>query len=207
MSYLQNIERLYAEGNLGGLVEIRVARKADFESIPDPSNGVVYGDLTFKEGAGWVVWRVNMETPGLRSTERTTKEGTAKSNVLEFAIAKDRPAIRHQLELAQRDEFVVLYRDGNNNTKLFGLLHAPVRFEFNHDTGKQHANLNAYGCRFYYDGPDNSVFYNGAVSDPPAGPAPAIVKYNGEVIATLAPGETLNIDSDFDYNDFEIVAS
>ncbi len=48
MSYLKNITRAYGTSNLGGLLTIQVARKDDIESIPEPVNGVVYGDIVLK---------------------------------------------------------------------------------------------------------------------------------------------------------------
>jgi hypothetical protein len=204
MSYLQTIQRFSSEDNLGGLVALQVARVADIESIADPSNGVIYGDIVFNPGKGFVTWNVSMESPQARSTERNTREGASKNNRLDFMVPKDRPGVKNQFNRAQDDEFVVLYRDANNNLKLFGTKDMPVRFEFAHDSGRAFSNLNAYAARFYYDGPDNIFFYNGEISTAPAGALPSVVKFNGTAIATLQAGETLNIFSDFGFTDFYV---
>lgn len=201
VGYLQSIDRL-AENNMGGLVQIQVARKADIASIPVPVAGVIYGNITFNGSAGWVTWNVLLQSAQLRSAENTTREGSAKSKSLEFVISKDSSVKRAMLELAERDEFVVLYRDANGRQKLFGLPHAPVRFVFNHDTGRQFSDLNGYSCRFYYKGPENEYVYNGAISTPPAGAAPAVVYFNGQAIASLAPGQSLYINSDYSLSEY-----
>lgn len=204
MSYLQSIARLSQADNLGGIITIQVARKASIESIPDPVNGVVYGNIVFFAGAGFVTWEVSSESPNASSQSRVSREGSSKGNRLNFVVPKDRPELRLMFERAEDDELVVLYKYPNGKTRLFGLLDAPVKFKFDHDSGGSHADLNHYSCSLYYDGPDNMFEYNGAIAVAPAGPAPAIVYFNGVAIASLQPGEVLNIESDFGFTDFYI---
>lgn len=206
VSYLQNISRLSNADNLGGLLTIQVVRKADVESIPDPSGGTVYGDIILAAGKSFVTWLVTMESQRTKSQSRNTREGSSKGNNLEFLIPKDRPEIKLQLDQAEEDEFIILYTDSNGKAKLFGLLDTPVKFSYDHDTGALISDSNAYQCRFYYDGPDNLYHYNGALPSPPVGASPAIVLYNGSPIASLLPGETLNIISDFGFTDFYITS-
>lgn len=205
MDYLKAVTRLNSEDNLSGIVSIQVARKDYIDFIPEPVDGVIYGDIVFKSGRSWVIWDVILESPRVKTLDNTTREGHSKKNTLDLSIPKDRRDIRRMLTLAEKDEFIVLFRDGNGQQKIFGTLSNPVRFEYNHDSGASFSNLNAYNGRFYYSGPDNTYFYAGALSSPSAGPAPAIVRFNGNVIATLAPGEELDITSDFGFTDFFIV--
>lgn len=205
MSYLQTISRL-SQDNLGGILTIQVGRKVDISAMSDPVDGVVYGDITFFPGAGFVTWEVTGESASANSKSRTSREGPSKGNLLAFTVPKDRPELRRMFELAEEDELVVLYKYANGRQRIFGLLNAPVRFRFDHDSGGSHADLNHYRCEFYYDGPDNMFEYQGAISGAPAGAAPAIVNVNGVTIASLLPGEVLNLDSDFDF-DFEIVGT
>lgn len=206
MSYLSNIARFSGSGNIGGVLTIQVIRKEDVETIPEPNYGTVYGDITPKAGKAFVTWRVTIESPRTKSDSRNSREGSTKGNRLNFLIPKDRPEIKAQLDQAEDDEFIILYTDANGKTKLFGLLDTPVKFEYNHDSGGSFADFNSYECTFYYDGPDNLFHYNGALPSPPVGTAPAIVRYNGAAIASLQPGETLNIISDFGFTDFYITS-
>jgi hypothetical protein len=206
MSYLGNITRLSGATNLGGVLTLLVARKDDVESIPEPSQGTIFGDITMKAGKQFYSWEVTTESPRTRSDSRSTREGATKRNALNFTIPKDRADIKNQLDQAEDDEFILIFTDANGKTKIFGLLDTPVKFEFDHDSGAAFSNLNAYDCRFYYEGPDNLYHYDGTLPTAPVGTAPAIVRYNGVAIASLAPGETLNIISDFGFTDFYITA-
>jgi hypothetical protein len=204
MGYLKNITRLSASDNLGGIVELRVARKAVIDTIPEPVNGIVYGDITLKAGGSFFTWKATQESASLRSNSRQSKEGVSRQNQIPFRIPKDREDIYFMLEQAEEDEFVVLVKYPNAKWKIFGLLDSPVQFEFDHDSGSAFADGNFYSCRFYYEGPGNLFFYNGSTPSAPAGTAPAIVRFNGAAIASLAPGETLNITSDFGFTNFYV---
>lgn len=206
MSYLSAIARLSQSDNLGGILTIQVARKVDIESMPDPVDGVVYGDITFFAGAGFVAWEVTGESARATSQSRTSREGASKGNRLPFVVPKDRADLRRMFELAEEDELVVLYKDATGKQRLFGHLDAPVRFRFDHDSGGSHADLNHYSCEFYYDGPDNMYEYNGAISSAPGGAAPVIVRVNGVVVASGQPGDIIDFDTDFEF-DFQIVGT
>ena len=206
MAYLQNLNRLSGADNLGGILFLKIARAADIASIPDPVAGVVYGDIEFKPGKGFVTWEVTPDTSSADSRSRRAREGASKTNRIPFFIPKDRASIRAMLEQAEQDELIVVYTDANGKQKIFGQLDTPVQFEFDHSSGKRGDDLNHYDCNFFYEGPDNMYEYNGAVPTPPAGSAPAIVTVNGTVVASLQPGDTLNFDTDFDF-DFQIVGT
>lgn len=204
MGYLQAINRFSQADNLGGIITIQVARKAEITNINAPVNGIVYGDIDFVASAGFVLWQVTPETPGANSNTRTTKEGATKDNALKFAVPKDRSTLQAMFEQATEDEFVVLYKDANGLQKIFGSLDQPVKFRFSHGTGTSPAGKNGFDCEFYYDGPQNIYEYNGTIATAPAGPAPAIVNLNGTPIASLQPGQTLNITSDYTIDYFTI---
>lgn len=199
MSYLSTIARLSSADNLGGLLTIQVARKADIVSIPEPVDGVVYGDITFLPGKGFVTWDTTTETASASSSGRQTREGSSRGNKLPFNIPKDRTGLREMFLAAEDDELIVLYNDASGNQRLFGLLDSPVKFRFDHDSGSGHADLNHFACEFYYTGPDNVYSYNGAISTPPAGTAPSIVRVNGVVVATLAPGQIIDFTTPFTF--------
>lgn len=201
MGYVQPIKRLYKADNMGGLQQIQVCRKADIETIPEPSSGTIYGDIGFAEGAGFVPWEVTLETGSIQSQDSVTREGSGKRSSLSFSIPKGRSDLRDMFLRMERDEFIILFME-NGKQKIFGQLHAPVLFSFSHESGKQVSDLNAYSGRFYYEGPDNVFDYNGDVGTPPTGPAPALVKFNGETIASLQPGETLDILSDYSFSSY-----
>lgn len=201
VGYLNTIIHLKGEDNLGGLQQIMVCRKADITLIPDPVGGIVYGDITFGPGGAFVQWDVTLESSVIQSQEVVTKEGSSKRNSLAFTIPKGRSDLRNMFTRMEKDEFVVLFLE-NGKQKLFGQLHAPVLFSFSHSSGKKFSDLNAFEGRFYYDGPDNVFYYDGDTGTPPAGPAPSIVMFNGEVIASLQPGETLNILSDYSFSEY-----
>lgn len=187
-------------------MSLQIVRAADVESIPTPVGGVIYGQVVFKAGAGWTIWEVSMESANVASTDRQSIHGHLKNNRLPFSVPKDRAGIKHQFELASEDEFIVTYVDGNGIRKLLGSLEAPLRFAFNHSTGSRFADSNAYSCSFFFEGPDNINEYPGTADPAPAGAAPAIVRVNGVVVASLAPGEVINFDTDFDF-DFAIVGT
>jgi hypothetical protein len=205
VNYLQPITHLYATDNLGGLLDLQVARKADVNLIPDPVNGVVYGNITFFQN-GFVSWSPTQESQGLDSNSRVGREGASKANRVKLRVPKNRADLRTMFLLAESDEFIIIFKDANGKQWLFGLVDTPVRFRFDQTSGTAQGDLNHYAGEFYYDGPDNLFEYNGAISTAPAGTAPAIVRFNGDVIASLAPGEVLDIDSEFGYTDFYITS-
>lgn len=206
MSYLQDIDAFSLSDNLGGLLEIRVARKSDFDAIPDPVDGIIYGDVTFKGGKGWSIWRVTQNTSEFSGRARDSQEGEYKTNSIDFVIPKDRATIRKMLQLAQDDEHIILYKDKNGNNKIFGTLDDPAYFRYSHRSGSNTSSRNGYECEFFAEGPDNSFFYYGEIATAPAGTAPAIVSVNGVTVASLSPGAAINFDTDFDF-DFEIVGT
>lgn len=205
MSYLQNISPLNGD-NLGSLLELRIVRKDDVESIPDPVEDIIYGDITLKAGKSFVLWQVTRSTPRHRAVNRASAEGEYEEASLNFVIPRDQPAIRRMLQLALEDEHIVLYKDANNQTKLFGSLQDPVRFRFSHDSGGASSQRNAYSCEFHSSGSANSWFYLGSVPSPPVGAAPALVRVNGQLVASLTPGQAIDFDTPFEF-DFEIVGT
>lgn len=206
MGYLKNITRFSGADNPGGLTQLQVIRKADVVAIPSPSGNTIYGSITFGAGQGVYTFDVTLESPRIQSKEKTGREGASKTKTLPFSIPKDRDDIRFMLQQMENDEFIVLLKDGTGRQKIFGQLHAPVLFSFNHDSGAKIADSNNYACQFYYTGPDNEFFYNGTLTAAPAGPAPAIVKFNGVAIASLAPGETLNINSNYSLSQYFVTS-
>jgi hypothetical protein len=212
MSYLKNIVRMQAT-NLGSIIDLRVVRKDDVLSIPEAVDGAIYGDIQLKPGKSWVQWRFIHESPKMESIAKTSRDGSARDNRLGFLVPKDRQELQAMFEAASLDEFIVLFRYPNTDWKVFGLLEAPVRFEYDHTSGGALADRNQYSARFYYQGPDNRFFYLATVPAPPAGPAPSLVKlkaFNQDdseavVLASLASGETLMIISDFSPEDFYVI--
>jgi len=204
MTYLRNISQASGSINLGGIVEILVARKDEIESIPSPFGGVVSGQITFKPNSvGFVRWQVTQESTGIKSEDRSNREGSFKSNYIDFIVPRDRPDLRVMFDQSLEDEFVVVFRYANNKSKIFGSLQSPVRFSYSHDSGKSFASGNFVSARFYYDGPDNIYFYDGTPVTTPGIIPPALVKINGEVVASLQPGDVIAIDTDFNF-DFQI---
>lgn len=200
MSYLQNISRLSQLDNLAGLTTVQVIRKADLTNIPAPIQGTIYGALTYAPGAGFVSWQCKLETPRITTEETGSRDGSSKRNTLRLVIPKDRADLRFLFSQMVKDEFIIIFTE-NGKQKIFGQLHSPVRFTWGHDSGASFDQLNSYECQFFYQGPDNVFFYDGD-TEATTGPAPAIVRFNGTVIATLQPGETLNITSDYSYTDY-----
>ena len=203
MSYLQNIDS-FSGDNLGSLLELKVIRKDEIDSMPAPSDGVIYGDIELKAGKAWATWNVTRSTPRHRASSKSSMEGDYESANLNFMIPKDQASVRRMLELAQEDEHVVLFKDANGQQKVFGNLDNPVRFRFSHDSGAAHSQRNAYSCEFFSEGTTNSWFYNGTIAAPPSGTPPALVKRDdGTVLASLSPGQTFTITSAFSI-DFDI---
>lgn len=201
MSYLQNITRQPGGGKLGGILTIDVVRKADVESLPPVVNGTVYGAVVLKAGKSFVRWVAGHQSANINSQARNSREGTSKNNTLPFFLPIDRASVRPMLELAEADEFIVLFTDAGGRKKIFGTLDAPAQFEFSHSSGTAHADKNGNNCSFYYTGPPNIFFYEAALPAP-SGAAPAIVRFNGVAIASLTPGQELNILSDYGYNEY-----
>lgn len=200
MSYLRTIRRLSATDNLGGIISLQVARAADVISMPEPINGTITDDIEFKAGTGFVQWDCTHETARMRSRSNASREGAVKSNELPFLIPKDQQAVKQQLDQAEDDEFIVLYKDANGRQCLFGTPETPVRFLFDHESGESFGSLNMYSARFYYEGPDNRYFYQGAITTPPPGTGPSTVQHaDGTIIATLNPSDELVVSSDFEH--------
>lgn len=203
MNYLSEIARL-SQSNMGGIAQLQVARKADVISIPEPVDGVIYGNLEFQQGKGFVRWMVADQTIEMSSETNDGRESTFKSNQLPFTIAKDRPEIKKMLDAATEDEFIVLYKDSNGKFKLFGTLEGPVRFAYNHSSGQSRSARNGYACQFFFEGSDNLNFYEGNIASAPGGAAPVIIQWNGVFQLSAQPGDVVNIVSEFKIQDFLI---
>lgn len=204
---MKNIVRLNAEDNLGGILDIQVARASDIASMEDPLDGIVYGNITFNPGKGFYSWNATHETGEVDSSSKITKEGSTKSNRLPFNIPKDRPDLRSMFLAAEEGgEFVVLFKYASGKQRLFGHKYAPVRFKFNHSSGARHDDYNGYECEFYFDGPDNMFEYGGSGTSAPAGAPPVIININGVFFQSVPAGTTVNFDTDFEF-DFQIVGT
>lgn len=205
MSYLRTIRRLSAADNIGGVIQLQVARAADVISVPDAVAGLIIGDISFQPGTGFVSWECRLESANMRSRSNASREGSVKSNSLPFIIPKDTQAVKAQLDQAEDDEFILLYRDSNGSQVLYGTPEAPLRFRYDHLSGGSFDSLNAYEAEFYYEGPDNRSFYQGAITTPPPGDGPSTVQYvDGTLIATLNPSDQLVLTSDFEHT-FSII--
>lgn len=200
--YIKPIKRLTGD-NLAGLLQLQVCRAADIVSIPEPVNNVIYGNIVFAPGAGMALWEVTLESPKIESRKTVTKEGTTTRNTLPFSIPKDSATVGDMLRRMEQDEFIVLFKYTNGDQKIFGLKHAPVQFSFDHNSGDSFSSKNAYECQFYYQGPDNIFFYPGTAGTPPTGPAPVVVTLNGQPWFSANPGQTVNVESDFDFTDLQ----
>jgi hypothetical protein len=199
VSYIINIDA-FSGDNMGSLLELRVVRAEDVQTMPEPVNGVIYGDIVLKGGKSWALWKVTRNTPRHSSSSRDSMEGDYEQSTLSFVVAKDQPTTRRMMQLAQQDEHIVLYIDANGTQKVFGSLGQPVRFRFSHDSGSALVQRNGYTCEFYSEGAENTFFYNGEVSAPPSGTPPAIVRLgNGTILASLQPGQTFVITSGFSF--------
>jgi hypothetical protein len=165
VTYLKNIVRLSGSQNLGGINAIRVARKADIVSIPDPVDGVVYGDIEFLAGRSFVKWDATIQSRGSNSEGKASKEGTSRGNLVKLSIPKTRADLDLMFSKASDDELIVLFTDNNGRNYIFGLLHAPVKFRYNNSTAIEHSGKNGYECELYYDGPQNIFEYNGDVEN------------------------------------------
>jgi hypothetical protein len=204
VSYLQSIAA-FTGANIGSILEIQVARAADIVSIPVPVNGVVYGDIEFEPGTGFVAWTVTHESASLSRDGKTSREGFSKNNRLPFKIPKGRASVAAILDQAVDDELIVLFKE-NGVQKIFGTKESPVRLAYSHKTGESIADPNHFACFFYYEGPENVFEYDGTIEAAPGGAIPALVKFNGTTIAALLPGEVLEITSDFGFTDFYVTA-
>ena len=205
MSYLQNINSLGGDSNIGSLISMQVARATDIESMNDPDNDTVYGDIVFKAGKGFVTFGFTSESPRFSSNGKDSQEGSLRENRLDFLLPRDAAVIRDILSRMEEDNFVVLYTDANGKQKVFGSPAFPVSFRYSRDSGARVSDLNHYACVFYSDGPENDFFYEGTITTAPAGAAPVIIKVNGVVVTSAQPGDTVLFTSDFDF-DFEIIA-
>lgn len=201
MGYLQSITRFSQADNLAGLVQLQLIRKADVLAIPTPVNGIIHGDLTLAAGAAFVTWQCKLETPRITTEEQGSREGSSKKNILALTIPKDRSDLRYMFSKMAEDEFIVTFLE-NGKRKMFGQLHAPVRFIWNHDSGASFDNLNAYSAQFFYTGPDNIYFYEGDIDTAPSGAAPSVVSFNGVPIASLTAGQNLNIVSEYSFTEY-----
>jgi hypothetical protein len=198
MGYIKPIKRLSATDNKGSILQLLIARKVEVVSIPDPIRGVITGDIVFAAGCGFTRWDVTLETARIKSNGKQTREGVTRSNPLTFSVPKDNAIARYQFLVAEADEFIVCFTDGNGSRKLYGTLDSPVRFTFDHDGGGRFADGNKYDCQFYYDGPDNIYFYSGNITDTPPGTESSRVEFaNGDLISLLSPTDVLIVTSDY----------
>lgn len=197
MSYLIPISKSEKD-NLSGLLQLRVARVDDIQTFPRIIGGRVAGDIFFKPGAGFVPWEVIPESSSFKSDSTDSIEGVYKNGQLSFTIIFPEESLLDRME---RDRFVVFYLDGNLQPVLFGSPSKPLLFRYSHQTGSIGSGRNEYSGVFYSTAPKNKAVYQGAVSDF----VPLLVvrseSMDGEVLATLGEGQSVNLNSDFAFKE------
>lgn len=206
MSYLTSIARLSSADNLGGVLTIEVARAADIETIPDPVDDQIFGDVTFLPGRGFHSWQVSLESASADVRSRPSIHGTSEDTTVPFIIPKNKPDILTMLRRAVDDTFIIIITDANGSRKMFGQKHAPVKLRFDSTSGKSQADLNHYRCEFYCSAPENLFHYNGNIAAAPPGAAPVILRVNGVVMAVAYAGQIIDVDTDFEF-DFNIIGT
>lgn len=193
MSYVIPISRQERD-NLSGIVQLRVARVDDVVTFPRVIGGRIAGDIAFSPGAGFVPWEVIQETAFFRSEPVDSMEGPARDGRLSFIITQAEETL---LERMERDRFIVNYLDANLKPVVFGSPSSPVLFRYSHHTGTMGGGRNEFSGMFFSTAPNNKAIYTGVISDF----EPMLVirsgSIDGEVLATLSEGQSLNLDSDF----------
>ena len=203
MSYLNSIPSLEGE-NMPGLTLISLVRVPDILSFPDSYNGIATSALTFQEGKGWAVWAATYRTSSFSRRAQDTQEGVLTNQELPFIIPRHTPAITSMLRLAERDEFIVLFKDANGQEYLWGNPQKPVRFLFNQTTGSG-SGRNEYDCRLYSESSENILAYPVTFGSTPVDPSackPVVIRRgsaDGPVLAVVDAGSTVIITSPYSF--------
>jgi hypothetical protein len=203
---LQNIP-IFSNDNLGSVYSLRVARVQDIAAIPDPVDGIVAENITFLGGSGFFSWYFTSETGQVRIRNRQSQEGPRITSELSGFIPRRDAQLQQLMDYCRNHHFVLLIRQGDGKDHLFGSLEQPLRFEVDFETGQNPSSRPGYAFRFFTEGVDVLNRYSGSVTIPGAGQNPAIVRWDdGELIATLNPGETLEVSSGFSH-DFNLISA
>jgi hypothetical protein len=203
MSYLNSIPYLETE-NLSGLTLISLIRVPDVLQFPDSYNGIATSAIIFKEGKGWSAWAATYRTSSFSRRAQDTQEGVLTNQELPFIIPRYTPAITSMLRLAERDEFIILFKDANGQEYLWGNPQKPVRFLFDQSTGSG-SGRNQYECKFYSESSENILAYPVTFGTVPADPnacRPVVIRRGsstGPVLAVAAAGSTVIITSPYSF--------
>ena len=199
MSYLKPFTSL-ERSNLSGILQLRLARAGDILSFPRVIAGRLTGDITFQPGAGFVLWEVIHSSATFSASSLESMEGVGKAQRLPFTL----PSANTEellLDRMERDSFIAYYLDANLRPVVFGTPDRPLTFRYTANTGNILNGRNQYDCLLYSESQDNKAEYTGTITD--YNPL-VVIRYNdpsGEVLATLAEGETIDFDGEFDYRE------
>jgi hypothetical protein len=199
MSYITPISTIQTD-NGSGLLQLRIARAKDVETYPRIIGGKLVGDVVFRPGTGFVPWEVIFSTSSFSHSGLDSMEGVSKEQRLPFTLASAKTQ-ELLLDRMERDQFILYYLDGNLKPVIFGTPDRPVLFRYSHSTGNIRSGRNEYVCEFYSRAKENRAVYEGNI---PVFTPLLIIRsgdINGEIIAQLGEGDTINLDADFAFTE------
>ncbi|MDJ1472854.1 hypothetical protein [Xanthocytophaga flava] len=211
---MKNINQLPGD-NLGGVESFFYADADEIEYIGAPINGVISPDIIMKSGKVFYSFRPSQGTLGFKEQQNDTKAGPIFTQELKGYVPRDSADLQSALLDLYGRRLVVIYRDNNGLLKLVGDKDFYLTFEADLDTGTNPTNRNGISFTLKGTSPKAAPFYGGSftVSEsgiisppvkPPVDGVCQIFRADGQVLATLLPGQNVILKSAFSF-DLDIV--
>lgn len=212
---LKNINPDTTTTSIGGLEVVFFVPEESIKKYPAREGLILKGNLELHEGHTFFLLGYTRHTSSYEHQLRTSQRGALYDITQRGTIPTDTPELGSQFYYmaAPGRRYVLLFRDRNSFLRITPPGYA-LPFSYKFGTGDDPDNRYGYTVTFSDDTPYPCLYYSGSfeVSEvgtitPPVADSsaePVRIRFNGNVIKIVNPGETLDITSDFALEDFEI---
>ena len=170
-----------------------------------------FGQVVLKGAAVWYLGKATKYTLDFNCPAKEKRGGTLYEPRLTGLISRVTPELKKVLRQMNGNRFILIYKDKNGYLFQVGGPEQALIFEFDEFTGDNPSSKN--GVRFSFKGtvrqePVHNIreIVSGPGNNESTNPdaLPVTIQINGSTVATAAPGQTVNITSDFTI-EFELV--
>ena len=180
-----------------------------FFRFPKRDGQRLVGNIYLQPGCTWGMLAFTTHTSGFDQVPITDRRGTIYSHEIKGLIPKATPELDQVLyEMNSQRRYAVLFRDRNGYLRLSGSPDYGLQFSSKYSTQEKPDGFNAHQVSFKADALEPALYYSGTfeVTDqgmiggpaPGSGSAdPVIIRFNGDVVKVVQPGEALDITSEF----------
>lgn len=211
---LRNINPDTTSTSIGGLEVVFFAPEESIKKYPQADGLILRGSLELHAGHTFFMMGYTRQTSSYDFQHRSNTRGTLYDITQRGIVPTDAPALGNLFYsmAAPGRRYVLLFRDKNGYLRVTPPGY-PLPFTYKFATGDDPHNRPGYTVTFSDNIPYPCFYYSGAfevselgiITPPVVGSAePVRIRFNGNIVKIVNPGDILDITSDFVLEDFEI---